>query len=192
MNINKPNDNKNMGQIDYGIFYTLCILLSIGVIMVYSASSFYAMFHNNDSMYFFKRQLIWAIIGIISMSIMMSIDYHKLKKITPQLLICTIPLLIAVFFFPAINGAKRWISLGPLSFQPSELTKYAVVMFLAFSIDLKGDEIKDFWHGLVPYEYCNYYNDSYIYYVICSRRKNKTPIWNNITIAIYISNIFYI
>ena len=151
MNINKPNDNKNMGQIDYGIFYTLCILLSIGVIMVYSASSFYAMFHNNDSMYFFKRQLIWAIIGIISMSIMMSIDYHKLKKITPQLLICTIPLLIAVFFFPAINGAKRWISLGPLSFQPSELTKYAVVMFLAFSIDLKGDEIKDFWHGLVPY-----------------------------------------
>ena len=97
MNINKPNDNKNMGQIDYGIFYTLCILLSIGVIMVYSASSFYAMFHNNDSMYFFKRQLIWAIIGIISMSIMMSIDYHKLKKITPQLLICTIPLLIAVF-----------------------------------------------------------------------------------------------
>ena len=111
MNINKPNDNKNMGQIDYGIFYTLCILLSIGVIMVYSASSFYAMFHNND----------------------------------------TIPLLIAVFFFPAINGAKRWISLGPLSFQPSELTKYAVVMFLAFSIDLKGDEIKDFWHGLVPY-----------------------------------------
>lgn len=80
MNINKPNDNKNMGQIDYGIFYTLCILLSIGVIMVYSASSFYAMFHNNDSMYFFKRQLIWAIIGIISMSIMMSIDYHKLKK----------------------------------------------------------------------------------------------------------------
>ena len=151
MNFNRPKDNKNMGQIDYGIIYTLCILLSIGVVMVYSASSFYAMFHNNDSMYFFKRQLIWAIIGVISMTVMMSIDYHKLKKITPTLLICTIPLLIAVFFFPAINGAKRWISLGPLSFQPSELTKYAVVMFLAFSIDLKGDKVKDFWHGLVPY-----------------------------------------
>lgn len=151
MNFNRPKDNKNMGQIDYGIFYTLCILLSIGVVMVYSASSFYAMFHNNDSMYFFKRQLIWAILGVISMTIMMSIDYHKLKKITPTLLICTIPLLIAVFFFPAINGAKRWISLGPLSFQPSELTKYAVVMFLAFSIDLKGDKVKDFWRGLVPY-----------------------------------------
>jgi len=140
-----------MGQIDYGIFYTLCILLSIGVVMVYSASSFYAMFHNNDSMYFFKRQLIWAIIGVISMTVMMSIDYHKLKKITPTLLICTIPLLIAVFFFPAINGAKRWISLGPLSFQPSELTKYAVVMFLALSIDIKGDKVKEFWYGLVPY-----------------------------------------
>lgn len=151
MSFYKPKEKKEMRQIDYGIFYTLCILLSIGVVMVYSTSSFYAMFHNNDSMYFFKRQLIWAIIGVISMSIMMSIDYHKLKKITPKLLLLTIPLLIAVFFFPAINGAKRWISLGPLSFQPSELTKYAVVMFLALSIDIKGDKVKDFWHGLVPY-----------------------------------------
>ena len=151
MSFYKPKEKKEMGQIDYGIFYTLCILLSIGVVMVYSTSSFYAMFHNNDSMYFFKRQLIWAIIGVISMTVMMSVDYHKLKKITPKLLLLTIPLLIAVFFFPAINGAKRWISLGPLSFQPSELTKYAVVMFLALSIDIKGDKIKDFWHGLVPY-----------------------------------------
>lgn len=151
MSFYKPKEKKEMGQIDYGIFYTLCILLSIGVVMVYSTSSFYAMFHNNDSMYFFKRQLIWAIIGVISMTVMMSIDYHKLKKITRKLLLLTIPLLIAVFFFPAINGAKRWISLGPLSFQPSELTKYAVVMFLALSIDIKGDKIKEFWQGLVPY-----------------------------------------
>ncbi|MBM6839813.1 FtsW/RodA/SpoVE family cell cycle protein, partial [Clostridium saudiense] len=81
----------------------------------------------------------------------MKFDYHKLKKITPYLLIGTIPLLIAVFFFPEVNGAKRWIKLGILSFQPSELTKYVVVMFLAMSIDLKGDRIKRFWDGLVPY-----------------------------------------
>lgn len=147
----RPKENNKFGEIDYGIFYCLCILLSIGVIMVYSASSFYAMFHNDDSMHYFKRQFIWAVIGVISMWIMMSVDYHKLKKITPTLLIVTIPLLVAVFFFPEINGAKRWIQLGPLSFQPSELAKYAVVMFLALSIDIKGDKIKRFWDGLVPY-----------------------------------------
>ena len=148
MSIEKNND---MGEIDYGIFCALALLLGIGIVMVYSASSFYAMFHENDSTYFLKRQLIWAIIGIIAMSFTMSFDYHKLKKITPVLLACAIPLLIAVFFFPEVNGAKRWIQLGPLSFQPSEFTKYAVVMFLAFSIDLKGDKIKSFWEGLVPY-----------------------------------------
>jgi cell division protein FtsW len=78
MNFYRANEKKEIGQIDYCIFYTLCILLSIGVVMVYSTSSFYAMFHNNDSMYFFKRQLIWAIIGVISMSVMMSIDYHMM------------------------------------------------------------------------------------------------------------------
>lgn len=145
------DSNSNIGEIDYGIFCSLALLLGIGIVMVYSASSFYAMFHENDSMYFLKRQLIWAIIGVIAMSFMMNIDYHKLKKITPVALLSAVPLLIAVFFFPEINGAKRWIQLGPLSFQPSEYTKYAVVMFLAFSIDLKGDKIKKFWDGLIPY-----------------------------------------
>ena len=117
MRFNEPLNKKMLGEVDYGIFYSLFLLLAIGIVMIYSASSFYAMFHNNDSMYFFKRQLIWAIIGVISMTIMMSIDYHKLKKITPKLLLLTIPLLIAVFFFPAINGAKRWISLGHYLFN---------------------------------------------------------------------------
>ena len=92
-----------------------------------------------------------AVIGLVAMFFMMNFDYHRLKKITPKLLIITIPLLIAVFFFPAVNGAKRWIQLGGLSFHPSELTKYVVVLFLALSIDIKGDGIKDFWTGIVPY-----------------------------------------
>lgn len=147
----KSKENENLGEVDYGILYSLFFLLAIGVIMVYSASSFYSMFHFNDSMYFLKRQLIFTSIGIISMVAMMNFDYHRLRKITPTLLIITIPLLVAVFFFPATNGAKRWIKLGALSFQPSELTKYVVVLFLAMSMDIKGDKIKRFWDGLVPY-----------------------------------------
>lgn len=140
-----------IGEIDYGIFYAVILLLAIGVIMIYSASSYYAMFKEGDSMVYLKKQLIWAVTGLIAMTFMANIDYHKLRRITPHILITAVPLLIAVFFFPAVNGAKRWIQLGPLSFQPSELTKYAVVMFLAMSLDAKGDGIKKFWTGIVPY-----------------------------------------
>ena len=145
----KPKGRVN--EFDYGIFYAVIFLLAIGVIMIYSASSYYAMFKEGDSMVYLKKQLIWAITGIIGMGLISRIDYHKLRKITPYLLIVTIPLLIAVFFFPAVNGAKRWIQLGPLSFQPSELTKYVVVMFLAMSLDIKGDGVKKFLTGIVPY-----------------------------------------
>ncbi|SFC95949.1 stage V sporulation protein E [Clostridium uliginosum] len=143
--------NKNMGQMDYGIFYCVILLLAIGVVMVYSASSYYAMFKNNDSMYFLKKQLLFAVLGIIVLCITMSIDYHKLKQYTALMMIACIPLLLLVFLFQGVNGAQRWITLGPLSFQPSELTKYVVVFFLAKSIEAKGDGIKKFSTGIVPY-----------------------------------------
>lgn len=146
----KKSKNK-MGEIDYGIFYAVILLLAVGVVMVYSASSYYAMFKNNDSMYFLKRQLMWAPIGIGAMCFMMSYNYHKIKKYTFALMIATIPLLLAVYLFKPINGAQRWIQLGPLSFQPSELTKYTVVLFLAMSLEVKGEEIKNFTKGIVPY-----------------------------------------
>ena len=147
----KEKDRIKKGEIDYGIFYSVIILLAIGVVMIYSASSYYAMFKEGDSMAYLKKQLMWAISGLGAMAFMMNFDYHKLKKITPYLLIITVPLLITVFFFPAVNGAKRWIQIGPMSFQPSELAKYVVVLFLAMSLDTKGDGVKKFWTGIVPY-----------------------------------------
>lgn len=66
-------------------------------------------------------------------------------------MIATIPILLAVFLFPGTNGAQRWINLGPLSFQPSELAKYVVVLFLARSLEVKGEGVKDFKTGIVPY-----------------------------------------
>ena len=148
--ITKKSKNK-MGEIDYGIFYSVILLLAVGVVMVYSASSYYAMFRDNDSMYYLKRQLMWAPIGIGAMCFMMSYDNHKIKKYTIALMIATIPLLLAVYLFSPVNGAQRWIKLGPLSFQPSELTKYTVVLFLAMSLEAKGERIKDFTKGILPY-----------------------------------------
>lgn len=147
----KTRFKRKMGEIDYGIFYAILILLAIGVVMVYSASSYYAMFKEGDSMFYLKRQIVWATLGLLSMVFMMTIDYHKLRGYTKFLMIITVPLLLAVHLFPAVNGAKRWIQLGPASFQPSELAKYVVVIFLAKSIDMKGDGIKKFSTGIIPY-----------------------------------------
>lgn len=143
--------NNKAGQVDFGMFYAICLLLAVGVVMIYSASSYYSMFHYDDSMYYLKRQLVWAVLGMSGMIFVMNIDYHNIRKFTPHLLIITIPVLLAVFFFPAVKGAQRWIHLGPLSFQPSELAKYVVVLFLAMSIDIKGDGIKKFGSGIVKY-----------------------------------------
>jgi cell division protein FtsW len=152
MKIIRSKRKNKMGEIDYGVFYSVLFLLSIGVIMVYSASSYYAMFVVHDSMYFLKKQLISAIIGVIAMVFTMSFDYHKIKRFTIPAMICTVPLLLAVFLFSGVNGAQRWIPLGPFgSLQPSEVAKYVVVLFLAMSLELKGEGVKNFSTGIVPY-----------------------------------------
>jgi len=145
----KPK-GKRMGEIDYGIFCTIMLLLAVGVVMVYSASSYYAMFHYNDSMHYLKRQVIWSILGVGAMMFMMALDYHKLKRYTLIALIVTVPLLLLVFAFEGVNGAQRWIQLGPFSFQPSELAKYVVVLYLAMFLEKRGDGVRDFKKGVIP------------------------------------------
>ena len=151
MRVIKSKRKKRMGEIDYGIFYTIALLLVIGVIMVYSASSYYAMFINKDSMYYLKRQLVSAVIGIGAMVFAMCFDYHKIKKYTIAIMIISIPLLISVFFFSGVNGAQRWIQIGSFSFQPSDLVKYVIVLFLAMSLEIKGEGVKKFSTGILPY-----------------------------------------
>ena len=151
MNVIRSKRKKKMGEIDYGIFYTVALLLVIGVVMVYSASSYYAMFINKDSMFYLKRQLISAIIGVGAMAFTMCFDYHKLKKYTVGIMIVSIILLIAVLFSSEVNGAQRWIKIGGFSFQPSDLVKYVVVLFLARSLEVKGEGVKKFKSGILPY-----------------------------------------
>lgn len=140
-------------KVDFILFSTIMILLSIGIVMVYSASSYFAL-HNKvyqDSMYFFKRQFVFGILGFTAMLVTMSIDYHKYKKHGFWILGVCIILLIAVFFFPDVNGARRWITLGPIGFQPSEMTKYAIVLFTAGSMSNMGEKMKEFKKGVIPY-----------------------------------------
>lgn len=152
MKVIRSKRKNKMGEIDYGIFYSVVLLLTIGVVMVYSASSYYAMFTTKDSMYFLKKQLTSAIVGVVAMAFAMCFDYHKIKKYTVAIMVICIPLLLVVFLFPAVNGAQRWIQIGPLpSLQPSEIAKYVVVLFLAMSLEVKGEGVKNFKTGILPY-----------------------------------------
>lgn len=143
--------NRKKQDVDFVLFIIIMLLLAIGIIMVYSASSYSALYKEKDSMFYLKRQFIYGTLGVTSMLVIMRIDYHYYKKIAGWLLALCIPLLGLVFIFPDRNGAYRWIEVGPLTFQPSELTKYAVVIFLAVSIANKGEKIKKFKDGIVPY-----------------------------------------
>lgn len=144
------NKRSKYGQVDLGLLYAIALLVAIGVVMVYSASSYVDMFKYQDSAYTLKRTLAFAIVGFAMMWIVSRIDYHILKKFTGLLLIITVPLLLAVFAFEDVNGAQRWIRFGSFTFQPSEMAKYVVVIYLAMSLSNKGEKVKDFWKGVVP------------------------------------------
>lgn len=146
--VNKPKIK--LGDIDFVLFATIIMLVTIGVVMVYSASSYFAAFKYDNAEYFLWRQLAWAFIGTIAMLVTMNIDYHGYKKWTRVIIIITFILLCAVFAFPPVKGAQRWIRLGPASFQPSELAKYVVALFVAKNISNNTQNIKKFWKGVVP------------------------------------------
>ncbi|WP_446899319.1 stage V sporulation protein E [Clostridium sp. LBM24168] len=146
--------NEKMGSIDFILFSTIMLLIAIGVVMVYSASSYMAFFDKNiqDSMYYLKRQGLWAILGTVLMFAAIKFDYHRIRKYTKILMIVTVLLLLVVFAFTATKGAQRWIRFGSVGLQPSEIAKYIVVLYMAKSIEIKGGrKIGSFLYGVLPY-----------------------------------------
>ena len=96
--------------------------------MLFSASAPNAYyFKNGDSYYFIRSQLIWAVLGVVAMIAISYFDYHHLHKLAVPILIVSFLLLILVLLMPIKNGVHRWIQLGPVGFQPSEITKFAIV-----------------------------------------------------------------
>ncbi len=139
---------------DFWILITLLLLLALGVCMVYSASSYYALRKYDSKEYFLIRQLIWSTIGIIAMLIVSRLDYRRLARFSPVLLLVSILLLVLVLIpgiGSEINGSRRWFYFGFASFQPSEMAKLAVILFFSFSLSQKGEKLQSFWKGLVPY-----------------------------------------
>lgn len=129
---------KNEGGMDIMFMVLVLILLAIGLVMLFSASYSYSYYYKGSGTYFFKRQLIFAILGLILMFAVSRFDYHKFKPTSPWILGITYILLVVVLFAPQPEGFEefhRWIRLGSFSFQPSEIAKFALILFLSWHVD---------------------------------------------------------
>ncbi len=140
----KNNGLFALGGIDIPFFIIVIALITLGLIMMFSASSSYSYYYFGDSLYYFKRQLFFAIVGIIVMFIMSRINYHKLKFWAMPLLLVSFGLLVAVLLVTPPAGFEdfhRWISIGPITFQPSEIAKFAIILYFAYHMDKHFNEI---------------------------------------------------
>ncbi len=137
---------------DKWLFAATVGLALFGVVMVYSASAMLAESENHGHFYYVKKQAIWTAIGFAAMMIAMQFDYNRLRdrRIVYGLLLLTSFMLLAVFAFPRINGAHRWIRFGGFSIQPSEISKLALVIFLAYFLEKRAGEERDFWRTFIP------------------------------------------
>ncbi len=137
---------------DKWLFAATIGLALFGVVMVYSASAMLAQSENHGHFYYVEKQAIWTAIGFVAMLAAMQFDYNRLRdrRIVYGLLLLTMFLLFAVFAFSPVNGARRWIKLSGFSIQPSEISKLVLAIFLAYFLERRAGEEREFWRTFVP------------------------------------------
>ena len=138
---------------DMWLFGVMIVLLSIGIVMVYSASAIMATDRFHDPYFFLKKQLVWALVGACGLLSVLRVDYRRLERLQWPILIAAGVLLVLVLVPPfahPINGTRRWLRLGPISFQPAELAKLALVVYLAAYLARKREGLVDFRRGVIP------------------------------------------
>lgn len=139
--------------VDYTLVITVLLLLGIGLVMVLSASSPTALSESGNSYKYFSKQLIFAVAGIIAMSFITKIDYRFYQKFYKHAWWLSIILLVMVILFgKEINSAKRWIYItDTLSFQPSEIVKFLMIIFYAGILTKNRNELKSFRYGFLKH-----------------------------------------
>lgn len=145
---------KGRKPFDFLIFMTVLILLAFGLVMVFSASAPTAENQYHDVYRVIKSQLLFAVIGIAAMLLAANYDYKKLAKFAAILLIVSIVFLIMVRI-PGIGretkGTWRWIYIGTFNFQPSEIAKFSIILFFAYSLSKRKEQLNTFFKGFLPY-----------------------------------------
>ncbi len=132
------------GKLDIPFLAFVLILLSVGLVMLFSASYAYSYTYFGNSYRFISRQAIFAIIGVALMLFISKIDYHILKKFSWIIYLVTVGMLILVLLLPASTelNVKRWLAIGSFSFQPSEIAKFAIVVIFSAWLSVNAEKIK--------------------------------------------------
>lgn len=136
---------------DRSLLVVIILLVIAGLILLYSTSSYNGQIKFHDSFYYLKKQAFATALGICAMCFMARIDYHALRRLAlPCYIIALVLAVLVLLIGDEYNGSKRWLSFGPISFQPSEFAKIAVVLFLAWLIEKTAVKvIKLRWMALV-------------------------------------------
>ena len=139
---------------DFILFLSMLMLLTIGVVMVFSASAPIAQSNNTDIYHYLKSQLMFAGIGLAALIFLANVNYKILEKFAPLMLAGSIVLLILVLI-PGIGrpikDTWRWFEIAGVQFQPSEIAKFAIILFFAWSLSKRRNDLKFFWKGFIPY-----------------------------------------
>ena len=140
-------------SIRLNLFSITVILIAIGVIMIYSSTSIFALERYQDGFFFLKRHMAFLLFGVLLAFLAMSFDYRKLSVISKPFLAVSLFLLVLVLI-PGIgrevSGAQRWFKFKFISFQPSELANLALIIYTADFISRKENYIRTFWKGFLP------------------------------------------
>ncbi len=138
---------------DEGLIVIVLALLGFGLIMVFSASTVVSAELYGSQTWIFTRQLLFVILGLVTLMVSMKIDYHFYERRSVIYLLLTLSLLLLVFLLvvPGSSGVQRWIRFGPANFQPSELAKLAVILFSSFYLATRKEELHSFKRGVLPY-----------------------------------------
>lgn len=142
------------GKMDFSVLLVISALCAFGLVMIFSASYYYAQHYsgaNNDGFYYLKRQLIYLLIGYPLMLLISMIDYHIVERMRTLFLAVSLILLVAVLLWGQdLNGGKRWLNIAGISIQPSELAKFGLMIFMCSYMSRHRHEMNTFRFGMLP------------------------------------------
>ena len=138
--------------VDKWLFFTTLVLVVTGLVMVFSASAVVDQERYHSAYKFVTTQAVWALLGVLALLVLMQVDvshYNSPRFVYPAICVTTL-LLVLVFLMPGSHHTHRWIRLGDFSFQPSEIAKPVLVLFLAWFLHNRLDSMRDWRHTLLP------------------------------------------
>jgi cell division protein FtsW len=139
---------------DLGLLFPVLLLVGMGIVMVYSASSALAIKKFGSGYFFLQKQAMFSLIGIVVLVVFSYIPFRLYRVLVYPVLAAAIAMLVAVVFSGlgvTAGGSARWLQLGPVQFQPSELARLALVIYMAYSMSKKGEQLRDFYVGFLPH-----------------------------------------